>query len=150
MADRGSEEHHRRISAGVSRSWQRRKARENLRPAHVDRWIRDGTVAPALIPILEVRACQAEAIIQDLGGPSEVTAMQRGILDGWFKASVAADVEFARLVRGDADAPPERLATYLNSARANLLALGLSRRSKAVVGVTSYLAERERVVEESA
>ena len=80
MAQRGSEEHRRRISKGLARAWQRRKAREAVRPIHVDRWIREGTVDTALRLILEARADQVEAIIQDLGGPSEVSAMQRGIV----------------------------------------------------------------------
>ena len=48
MAKRGSEEHHRRISKGVKPAWQGRKARENARPVHVERWIEEGTVAPEL------------------------------------------------------------------------------------------------------
>ena len=64
----------------------------------MDRWIRDGIVAPELVPIIEARADQAEQIVEDLGGPDEVTAMQRGIIDGYTKAMVAADVEWLSLV----------------------------------------------------
>jgi len=110
-----------------------------VRPVHVDRWTRGGVVNHALVPILQARAAQVEDIIADLGGPSEVTAMARAIIDAWFKAALAADVEFARLARGEADGTPERLATFLNTCRAHLLALGLERRSKPVTDIASYL-----------
>lgn len=133
------EERRQRIARGVKRAWERRRARESVRPVHVDRWTKDGAVNHALVPILQARAAQVEDIIADLGGPSEVTAMQRAIIDAWFKAAVAADVEFARLARGEADGTPEKLATFLNTARAHLLALGLERRAKPVTDISEYL-----------
>jgi len=138
-AKKGSEEHRERISRGVRRAWERRRTREGFRPVHVDRWLRDGAVDPALVPILQTRAAQVEDIIADLGGPTEVTAMQRGIIDGWLKAAVAADIEFARLTRGESEGTPERLATFLNTCRSNLLALGLERRAKPVADISTYL-----------
>ena len=129
---RGSEEHRERISRGVRRAWERRRTREGVRPVHVDRWLRDGAVAPALVPILKTRAAQIEDMIADLGGPAEVTAMQRALLDGWLKAAVAADMEFARLAQGNADGTPQPLATFLNTVRAHLTSLGIERRAKPV------------------
>ena len=139
MSDRVPEDRRERISRGVKRAWERRRARESARPAHVDRWLRDGTVNDALVPILQARAVQVEDIVADLGGPSEVSAMERAVIDGWLKAVVAADVEFARLARGECDGTPERLATFLNTARSHLIALGLERRSKPVTDITTYL-----------
>ncbi len=49
MGQEKSEKHRERISRGVKRSWELRRARLDTtkgRPAHVDRWIRDGIVAP--------------------------------------------------------------------------------------------------------
>ena len=66
----------------------------------------DGAVDRALVPILQTRAARVEDIITDLGGPIEVTAMQRALIDGWLKAAVAADVEFARLARGETEGTP--------------------------------------------
>jgi hypothetical protein len=82
-------------------------------------------------------------MIADLGGPTEVTAMQRALLDGWLKAAVAADVEFARLAQGNADGTPERLATFLNTARAHLTSLGIERRAKPVTDISSYLKSKK-------
>jgi len=65
--------------------------------------------------------------------------MQRGMIDGYTKAMVAADVEFARLARGETPGGSERLATFLNTARANLQALGVHRRARKVVDVQEYL-----------
>ena len=47
-------------------------------------------------------------IVEDLGGPDAVTAMQRGMIDGYTKAMVAADVEFAPLARGETPGGSER------------------------------------------
>lgn len=140
-AKRGSEEHRRRISEGVKRAWARRKALTTPRPAQVTRWQETGEVAPELAAMVEVRARQAEAMVQDLGGAEELSALERAILDGWLQAQVAADVEFGRLARGETEGAPERLLTALNTARANLMALGLRRRAKPVMGVQEYLAK---------
>jgi hypothetical protein len=101
--------------------------------------VRDGTVKDALVPILQARAAQVEDIAADMGGPSAVTAMQRALIDGWLKGAVAADVEFARLARGETDGTPERLATFLNTARSHLIALALERREKPVTDISTYL-----------
>jgi hypothetical protein len=141
MATRGSAEHKRRIAAGVRRAHARRRAVSDPRPAHVDRWLQGGEVPAELRTILEIRASQVEAMVQDLGGADEVSGMERALLDGWLKATVAADVEFMRLVRGDTDGAPERLATYLNTARANLTSLGIRRRTRPVMSIDEYLHE---------
>jgi hypothetical protein len=107
-------------------------------------------VAEALRPILEARALHAEAMVQDLGGPDELTAMQKGILEGWLQAQVAADAEFARFVRDRDTAALKRLATFLNSARANLTALGLHRRAKEIPDLAAYLAKRSDTAENRA
>ena len=99
-AKKGSDEHRERISRGVRRAWERRRTREGFRPVHVDRWLWDGAVDRALVPILQTRAAQVEDIIADLGGPSEVTAMQRALIDGWLKAAVADDALDGQARRG--------------------------------------------------
>ncbi len=103
----------------MKRSWERRRARLDTtkgRPAPVDRWIQEGVVAPERIPMIEARAEQAQQIVEALGGPDPVTAMPRGMLDGYVKARVAADVEFARLVRGETPGGSDRLAGRLGGA----------------------------------
>ncbi len=45
MGQEKSEKHRERISRGVKRSWELRRARLDTtkgRPAHVDRWIKEG------------------------------------------------------------------------------------------------------------
>ncbi len=131
-----------RISRGLRRYHELRRCR--ARPAHVDRWAREGAVAPELRPILEARAHQAEAMVQDLGGPDAVTALQRGVLDTWLQAQVTADVAFARFVRGEATEVPERLMTALNAARSALVSLGLERRAREVQSLEDYLRASRR------
>ena len=98
---RHTPESRRAISRGVRRSITVRRAREPARPMHVDQWRREGQVAPELRLILDARADQAERLVEHLGGPEYVSAMQRGVLETWLQAQVAADVEFARLVKGE-------------------------------------------------
>ncbi len=132
-----------RISRGVTRWHARRREAARVRPTHVDRWMRDGAVHPALRPIVAARASQVEQMVQDLGGPDEVTAMQRGVLEGWIQAQVAADVEFSRLIQDPKAEIPERLLTGINSARSALVALGLTRRARDLTpSVTEYLAAK--------
>lgn len=48
MGQEKSQKHRERISRGVKRSWELRRARLDItkgRPAHVDRWIKEGRVA---------------------------------------------------------------------------------------------------------
>ncbi len=126
------EEHRRRIGRGVRRAWQTKRERAGGRPAHVDAWIQEGRVAPELVPILKERRQQAEAMVHELGGPEAVTARQKALVDAWMQAQVAADVQFARLARGDVDSSAERHARLLNSARAALAELRLPRQTKGV------------------
>ena len=133
----------RQVSTKRSEAQRRRRKREkeleSARPAHVTRWVRTGMVAPELRRYVLDRAEHVAAMVQDLGGPEEVSAMERAILDGWFQAQVAADVEFARFIRTDDPAPLDAVSRHLNTARSQLSALGLRRRQKSVMGLSEYL-----------
>ena len=72
-----------------------------------------------------------------------VAADRPAVPSGWLKAAVAADVEFARLARGETEGTPERLATFLNTARSHLMALGLERRAKPVTDISTYLESKQ-------
>ena len=70
--------------------------------------------------------------------------MQRGLIDGLVTALVAADAEFTRMARGERDGTPERLATFLNTARTNLQTLGLYRRPTKAVDIAEFLEQAWR------
>ena len=144
----GEKRRRERIARTLRRYHARQRERRRIRPTHVDKWLRKREVADALRPILEARALHAEAMVQDLGGPDELTAMQKGVLEGWLQAQVAADAEFLRFVRDQDLTALERLATFLNTARANLSALGLHRRAKEIPDLQAYLAERGDAAED--
>jgi hypothetical protein len=110
-----------------------------VRPAHIDAWIESGVVHRSLRPILEVRAAQVEAMVQDLGGEGEVTTLQHGVLEGWLQAQTVADVVFQGFARNPQGEIPERLLSAINSARSALLALGLQRRAKRVPSLADYM-----------
>ena len=144
----GEKRRRERIARTLRKYHARQRERRRVRPTHVDKWLRKREVADALRPIVEARAVHAEAIVQDLGGVEELTGMQRGILEGWYMAQVAADAEFLRFVRDQDLTALERLATFLNTARANLSALGLHRRAREIPNLQTYLAERGDVAED--
>jgi len=133
----------RRISKGLKQYYARRRETSLTRPSHVDTWKRTGVITPQLRPIVERRAAQVEAMVQDLGGPSEVTAMQRATLDTWIQAMVGADTQFQRLLTGEVTEVPERLVTCLNAARAALVVIGMERRQREVASLSDYLAAKK-------
>ncbi len=129
-AKRYGPEWKRRVRKGADLGRLRRKESLASQPAHVARWLKYGIVAPELVPIVQYRSKHVEMIVTDLGGSSEVTAMQRGVLDAWIAAQVASDVELQRLLRDPKAEVPERLMTALNAARAALALLGLHRQAR--------------------
>ena len=124
-----------------------RREQERTRPAHVDRWLAAGVVATALRPIVKFRARQRAQMVEDLGG--DLTAMQLAALDGWFTAQVAADglamvvLGEGGLLDGKIGRAPDRLPTYLNTARAYLQTLGLDRRARDVLDLQTIIAEHD-------
>ena len=133
-----------RISSGLRRYHNRRREEAQVRPAHVHDWLREGIVHHRLRPFVKARAAMFVGILQDLGGSEVVTGMQKGILEGWLQAQVAADAAFARFVTTDDSAALVRLATFLNTSRSALIALGLERRARDVTpNLEDYLAQRE-------
>ena len=49
-------------------------------------WPRTASCSRTLAPNIEARADQVQQIVEDLGGPDDVAAMQRGVLDGYTMA----------------------------------------------------------------
>ena len=139
-AEKGSAEWRARVSKGTKRGIARRIAR----PAHVDEWLRGGRVAIQLVPFVKARSEQATQMVLDLGGPENVTAMERAVIEGWLRLMVAADGEFRRYIHDDDAGALDRLAPLLNGARAHISTIGLGRRPKDVtLDLKTYLAERE-------
>ena len=99
------------------------------RPAHVDEWLRSQVVAEPLRHIVSTRARHVEELAADLGGVDRVSAQERRVLEIWFMAMVAADVEHQRLLASAVPEIGERFMTALNTARSALTALGLERRA---------------------
>ena len=94
----------------------------------VERWRRTGAIAEPLRPIVRSRSELLEAMLEDLGGAGQVSAMRRAVLEGqWLYAQVLADVLFRRVVCEEEWGSLERIATLLNTARAALVAVGLDR-----------------------
>jgi len=139
-------EHNAKIGEGVRRTASRKRKLESLLPAHVTAWKRRGEVAPALRPVLEARLHHLAGIVEDLGGPSEITNLERAVLDGWLVATVTADALWSRYLREGDEAALDRVPTLLNSARAALQAVGLKRRAREldVLDVRDY----ERALDE--
>ncbi len=117
--------------AKLSREGQQRKRR--VTPKALVAFAKTGVVSPELEPVVALRRRQYAEMADDLGGRDQITSLQTAVLDGWLAVQVIADVQFARLLQDPrADRLPATLATLVNSARANLLALGLERRVREV------------------
>ena len=110
-----------------------RKRKRRVTPKALAHFSKAGLVCEELRPIVALRREQYGFMLDDLGGIEEVTQLQRAVLDGWLYAQIAADAQISRILEHPhAERLPERLATLLNTARSNLLALGLERRVREV------------------
>ena len=110
-----------------------------LRHTHTIKWIKGSDVAAPLKPFVAARRKEIREIIEDLGGEGEVTAMQRGLLDGYFKSAVCVDSEFYRFA---ATQDPEALLhinKYIATCTKILTTLGLNRRAKQVPSLNDYV-----------
>lgn len=137
-----------RRSEAARRGWQRHRERAQLQPSQIARWRRDGVVSASMTPILDAAVDLYAAMVQDLGGVDQVSAMQRAALDGWLAARIAVDAELQLLLQDGDTSRREKLATFLNSARAHLAALGLERRARDVTDLDHYeaaLDARDRI-----
>ena len=127
-----------RISQSVRRLHERRRREARVRPAHVDRWVRDHVIPVELRPLVEFRAQQRAQMVEDLGG--DLTAMQEAALDNWFGAQIAADaLSMIALREGYLTMAADRMPTFLNTARNALALIGLKREARQVPDVTEYL-----------
>jgi hypothetical protein len=80
--------------------------------------------------------------VDELGGEARLTAGQRVHLKRLYRATVALDAAFARVLRdGDAEAF-DRVGSLLADERATLAALGLQRVAREVPSLGEYLATR--------
>ena len=131
-----------RRSAAQRERWRRHQHLQGVEPRHIRRWIRTGVVAKPILPLVKARTEDMLSMIQDLGGPGNVTTMERATLETWLHAMVTADMEFAKVLHGEFNAG-QRLSVYLNVARNALALVGLHRRERDVMTLEGYLASRE-------
>jgi hypothetical protein len=134
-------------------AWQkRRKYRRALAPMHVQEWLDTRQVCPALVPIVTARADHAARMVEELGGPDAVTAMQRAALDQWLAAQVAADACVLQFWRDGSltTRAADRMTAYLGAARNALALLGMERRERNALDVRAYLAAKSEARVEAA
>ena len=115
----------------VTLAGQRRK--RHVTPKALVAFTKRGVVSEELVSVVALRRQQYSRMADDLGGRDQITSLQIAVLDGWLAAQVVADVTLSRILADPhPDRLPERLATLLNTARSNLLALGLERRVREI------------------
>ncbi len=153
-ARRGTPEWTARVGEGKRRAHEERARREALEarlrreveavePVHIRRWLADGVVADELRPVVETRAAWIVELAQDLGGASDLTAAQRGLLDFVFKLVVAADATFGRFLRTNEPSELERLPAFVTAAANILKALGLKRQEHEIEDFHAYVARKD-------
>ena len=138
MARMSRENWRERQAAGIDA----RRRRQRSRPVELDRLKREGVVAAALVPVAEHHARVMEELIDQCGGPDEVTPARRILIEDTCKLGIALDAELGRFVQTEDPAALERVATLANSRRSNLMAAGLDRYVREAETLQAYL-ERE-------
>ncbi len=91
------------------------------------------------------------AIIADLGGETEISAMEMGIIRDVALAEGIVQLLARNVLRrglakatGEIRGPVQLLATFMGKKREGLMALGLKRRAKEVPSLRGYLNEKSR------
>jgi len=92
-----------------------------------------------------------DAIVVDLGGQSEISAMEMGIIRDVALAEGIVQLLARNIFRrglakatGEIRGPVQLLATFIGKKREGLIALGLKRRMKEVPSLRGYLNEKSR------
>ena len=92
-----------------------------------------------------------DAIVADLGGHSEISAMEMGIIRDVALAEGIVQLLARNIFRrglakatGEIRGPVQLLATFIGKKREGLIALGLKRRPKDVPSLRGYLNEKKR------
>ena len=128
------------MSAPANQGWhelqaagiEARRERLRVRPRDFDRWRREGLIAEALRPLCKLAEQELEELVSDAGGPDEITASRRMLLEDAVVLGVMVRAETQRFLATHDPTATERLATWINSRRANLVAAGLERQAKDV------------------
>lgn len=116
-------EHRAKNSASNKRTYEKRAQGKAVSPRFLTKFLATKQCPRELRLIAGERLELLGQMIRDLGGESEVSAMQIAILQGWFYAQVSADVYFI-------NQNPDAASRFLSTASRALQALGLHKRAK--------------------
>ena len=115
-----------------------------MRPLDLVRLRRSGTVAESLRPYLAMAEAEAEALLDALGGPDNVSPQTRAIVDDVARVGLLLRALLARFAQsggeGERDADlASKVGTLVSVRRSSLAAVGLARVARDV-SLASYVA----------
>ena len=142
MAERGSPEWRRNVSAGTRRG--QKPWRDGLRvlPRHVRALHQRHQVHESVRVMVDDGVTLIGEYVTQLGGVEALTAGQRVGLKALFRASVIVDAAFSRVLRDGDLRALEHLGPIIQAERAAVAALGLKRLEAPVPTLGEYVAER--------
>ncbi len=128
------------VGAVGGRPRSARRARARQRAEHtitledVRRYRHMGVIPASMRPLVRLAEDELAAWVQDLGGPSEVSAQERAVLEDAARLGVILRAQVLRFMRSDGN--DRHAATSATTAaatrRASLPAVGLGRRAREI------------------
>jgi hypothetical protein len=115
-----------RISRGVLRELEVRRARESVAPADIRALLKPGgAVLPEMRPLLDLAAIEKEALSTGLGGVECMSPQRLALLDDFVRVGVVLRAALARFAQTADPECASRVGTLASVRRASLVAIGL-------------------------
>ena len=135
----GSVEHRERQSRGALRANARARAARVTRQRDLVRLLREGVVQPALRPFVATAQSEFGELFAQYDTGSGVSAARRILMSSTVGLRIGELSETARFLASGDPGALERVSTFANSIRANLIALGLDVAQRDEIDLNSYL-----------
>jgi len=138
-AEYGSAEHRERQSRGALRANARTRAAKLPRQRDLARLRREGLIAQALLPYCATAEAEFRELFEQYDTGSGVSAARRILMSSTVGLRIGELSETARFLASGDPGALERVSTFANSIRANLIALGLDAAQRDEIDLNSYL-----------
>jgi len=131
-----------RISRGLRRYFALRRQREKVLPSDLIALQRGATLRPVAAACLSAALVEAEALVEALGGPEEVTPQRRLLIDDLARAGALLRASCARALETESDTDAASRVSALIGARARILGMLGLERVRRELDLDGYLARR--------
>jgi hypothetical protein len=121
----GSPEWRERVALGTKRGLALRRERLKAKPRDLTRLQREGLVAEALRPLVDLAELELREWLEALGGVDEVSPQRRAVLEDAAGLGIAFRAELSRFLASNDPAALDRLTSIAGARRTSLVAAGL-------------------------